>query len=128
MAIFTTVELTVKAAFDAAYSRLILGRDRETITNTLFTESVENTVNIAISTTYTVQMSHLTEAQWLYVETTDEVLLHFDGGTDDIRVKPKASGTLVRVLYEGASFTSLTIENESASVEAAGVYFMILGV
>lgn len=127
MPIFTSVQLTLKVAQDAALSLLLLQRDRETITDQ-FDEHVCGTVDIAASTTFTVPLtSHITTGQFLYVETTREVVLHFGGGTDDVRVTPPAAGTKVRYLAERTSFTSLTIENEDGTNAATGVLFMVLG-
>lgn len=126
MPIFSSVQLTLKVAQDVLLTQLLLHRDRETITDT-FEESVSGTTDIAVSTTFTVPMTHLTTGQFLYVETTNPISLHFDAGTDDIRIAPPAVGTNVRYIMEGGSFTSLTIENESASVIASSVFFMVLG-
>jgi hypothetical protein len=126
MPIYTSVLMTLKVAQDSGLESLLLHRDREAITDT-YDESVSGTVDIAASTTFTVPMTHLTEGQFLYVETTREVRLHFSGGVDDVPLKPATAGTKVRHLQERTSFTSLTIENAAATDEATGVFFMVLG-
>lgn len=126
MPIYTSIKMTIDVAQDSDLEMLLLKRDRETFTNQ-FDEAVSGTVDIATSTTYTVPMSHMGEGQFLYVETTQEVQLHFSGGSDNVSVKPATAGSKTRFMAEETSFTSLTIENLSATDEAPAVFFMVLG-
>jgi hypothetical protein len=126
MALYTSLLVTLKVATDSGLEKLLLHRDRETITDT-YDESVQGVVDIAAASTFTVPMTHLTEGQFLYVETTGTLQLHFSAGADDVTIKPLAVGTKVRYIAERASFTSLTIENDDALVAVNGVLFMVLG-
>ena len=126
MAIYTSLSLTLKIATDVELTKLLQGRDKEVITDT-FDEYVGGVVDIAVSTTFTVPMTHITTGQFLYIETTNPIALHFSGGSDDVLVAPPAVGTKVRVILERASFTGLTIENQSALLVADAVTFVVLG-
>lgn len=126
--IYLRSRVVVLAAMDADEKDVQFKREDETLTtiNHQFeAEESGHTVLAASELAFDLPMGKVATAALLYIESDQELNLRFDGGVENIPIKPTGAGVRGKLLLMTEFTTAPQIDNAAAAV--ANVTFLIAG-
>jgi len=120
--------VVVVAAMDSDEKNLQLKREDETLTTVndeLAAEESGHAVLGSGETGFSLPMGKVATGALLFIESDKELVLNFDGGAEDIPIKPTQSGVKAKLLLTSSFTTAPSLDN--ATSEVANVTFLIAG-
>jgi hypothetical protein len=124
MSLYAELVFQIVSALTSEKKQIGFQRTEEvttTTTRTDITEEMSGTLEISDSAVdETIQFGGVAAGKVLYLETDQELIFTFNGGSDQLKVTP-TTGRNGKLLWEGA-FTALTVTNSSGATATLTYY------
>jgi hypothetical protein len=126
--VYVRTRVVVVAAMDSDEKDVQLKREDQTQTTVNHQFAAEESGHIVLGaseTNFNLPMGKVATGALLFIESDQELNLRFDGGAEDIPIKPTGAGVKAKLLLTSDFTTAPQVDNTAAVV--ANVTFLIAG-
>jgi len=128
MSIYSKMDVDFVVATDASYKNLVWSRENDALNQVIRTDQTVHSAgvaSIAPSGSFVVPMGDVGTGTMLLIRADQEITAVFNGGAEEITVKP--IGAYPGLLALNGELTALTLANQSAT-SSATVEYCVVGV